>query len=195
MEVSKALRRSIKVKEKLLHQPSEIKKIVKISDIIITALRNGGKLVLFGNGGSAADAQHIACELISKFKFERKGLSAIALTVNTSILTAIGNDYSFDNIFSRQVEALVNSEDVVIGISTSGKSINVIKGLKYANMLGATTIGLTGRGGGDIRKIVDICIMIPSNITPHIQEAHITVGHIICQIVEEKICESSISRP
>lgn len=185
MEIIELLKESIEVKEELCKQASEIKNIGKITAAIIKALRRGNKVVLFGNGGSAADAQHIACELAGRFKRERRGLPAIALTTNTSALTAIANDYSYDEVFSRQVEGLVNRGDVVIGISTSGNSMNVIKGIKVAKGKGAFTVGLTGATGGKLGEVVDICIKVPSTDTPRIQEAHITIGHIICQLVEE----------
>jgi D-sedoheptulose 7-phosphate isomerase len=155
--------------------------------LIARALKNGKKVVLFGNGGSAADAQHIACELAGRFKLERRGLPAIALTTNTSTITAIANDYGYDKVFSRQVEAIVDKGDIVIGISTSGKSPNVIEGVKAAKEHGAITVGLTGAEGGRLEKVVDICIKVPSDDTPRIQETHITIGHIICQLVEESL--------
>lgn len=185
MKISELLEESIKVKEDLCKQASELKKIERVSEIIVKALKKGKKVVLFGNGGSAADAQHIACELAGKFKLERRGLPAVALTTNTSVLTAIGNDYGYDKVFSRQVEGMVNPGDVVIGISTSGNSANVIEGMEAAKERRALTVGLTGATGGKLGKVVDICVKVPSKDTPRIQEAHITIGHIICQLVEE----------
>jgi len=185
MKISDILGESVRVKEDLRKQVSELKKIEGISEMIVKALKNGKKVVLFGNGGSAADAQHIACELAGKFKLERRGLPAVALTTNTSVLTAIGNDYGYDKVFSRQVEGMVNPGDVVIGISTSGNSVNVIGGIEAAKERRALTVGLTGATGGKLGKVVDICIKVPSNDTPRIQEAHIAIGHIICQLVEE----------
>lgn len=183
MKASEMLEESARIKMELRKQSAEIE---KISEMIIKTYENGNKVVLFGNGGSAADAQHIACELVSKFMLERKGLPAIALTANTSILTAIGNDYGYDNVFSKQVEALVERGDIVIGISTSGSSPNVIKGIRTAKEKGAITIGLTGRGG-ELTQAVDLCIKVPSSSTPRIQEAHITIGHIICYLVEKEL--------
>jgi D-sedoheptulose 7-phosphate isomerase len=151
----------------------------------IKSLNKGGKIFLFGNGGSAADAQHIAAELVSRYKTERRGLGAIALTTDTSILTAIGNDYGFDKIFARQIEALANEGDVAIGISTGGTSINVIKGLKLAKKMNCKVIGFSGRSGGEFNNICDINIVIPSNDTPRIQEMHILIGHIICDLIEQ----------
>lgn len=187
--VASLLIESARVKEELASNEDELKRIVSVANSIIEALNNGKKVVLFGNGGSAADAQHIACEFVGKFKKERRGLPAISLTTNTSCLTAIANDYSYDLAFSRQVEAFVNRGDVVIGISTSGMSKSVINGVIRARELGAITVGLTGKGGGELAKHVDVCIRVPSSDTPRIQEAHITVGHIISQLVEEALFE------
>jgi len=142
---------------------------------------------LFGNGGSAADAQHIAAELVGQYKLKRKSLPAIALTTNTSILTSIGNDYGFDKIFERQIESLVTNKDIAIGISTSGNSENVLRGILKAKKIGAKTIAFTGNDGGKLKGAVDILLNIPSNNTPRVQEAHITIGHIICGIVESEI--------
>ena len=185
MKVAELLEESVRVKKALCGKKSELEKIEEVSKAIVKALRNGHKVVLFGNGGSAADAQHIACELSGRFKKERRGLPAIALTTNTSALTAIANDYGYDAVFSRQVDGIVNKGDIVMGISTSGNSVNVIKGVEVAKKRGALTIGLTGATGGKLNKVVDICIKVPSNDTPRIQEAHITIGHIICQLIEE----------
>lgn len=155
---------------------------------IIESYKKGGKLILFGNGGSAADAQHIAAELVHKFELEhRRGLAAIALTTNTSTITAIGNDWSFDEIFSRQVEALAAENDVVMGISTSGNSKNIEQGLSAAKKLGAYTIGLLGRDGGSMCNIADCSIIVPGKSTARIQESHITIGHIICHLVEQEL--------
>ena len=184
-KVNALLKESINVTEELCKQTAEIEKIEKTVKLITAALKKGKKIVLFGNGGSAADAQHIAGELAGRFKLERQGLPAIALTTNTSVLTAIANDYGYDMVFSRQVEGIVEQGDVVIGISTSGKSPNVIEGIKAAKKREAYTVGLTGAKGERIEELADICIKVPSTDTPHIQEAHITVGHIICQLVEE----------
>ncbi len=145
---------------------------------------DGNKIILFGNGGSAADAQHIAAEFTGRFLQERRGLPAIALTTDTSALTAIGNDYGFENIFSRQVEALAVPGDLIIGISTSGNSANVLNGLKYAKLIGCKTIGLTGNTGGNMNDICDINIVVPSNVTARIQEMHILIGHIFCAYID-----------
>ena len=151
---------------------------------LIKALKNGKKIILFGNGGSAADAQHIAAELVGRFQLKRESLPAIALTTDSSVLTSIANDFSYDQIFSRQCESLVSNGDAVIGLSTSGNSKNVFNGLKVSKTLGATTIGLLGNDGGIIKNIVDISIIVNSSSTPHIQEVHRVIYHIICNIVE-----------
>ena len=162
-------------------------KIEKVSQMIINCYKSNGKVVLFGNGGSAADAQHIAAELVGKYKSERKSLPAIALTTNSSIISAIGNDYGFERVFERQVESLVSNKDVVIGISTSGNSENVFRGIMAAKKIDAKTVAFTGKSGGKLKDKVDILLNIPSDNTPRIQEAYITVGHIICGIVESEI--------
>ena len=159
--------------------------IESAAKICIDCLKNDGKILIFGNGGSAADAQHIAAELVSRYKTERKGLSAIALTTDSSILTAIGNDYGFNKIFSRQIEALANPGDVAIGISTGGTSENVLKALSLSNQMNCKTIGFSGRGGGIFNKLCDVNIVVPSEDTPRIQEMHIFIGHTICHIVEQ----------
>jgi D-sedoheptulose 7-phosphate isomerase len=156
--------------------------------LCIGSLKNGGKIFIFGNGGSAADAQHIAAELVGRYKNERKGLAAIALTTDTSALTCIGNDYGYDRVFDRQIEALANKGDVAIGISTGGTSINVVNALKSANHLGCKTIGFSGRGGGEFNNTCDINIVIPATETARIQEMHILVGHIICQLIDLEFC-------
>jgi len=159
---------------------------VAMADLLVDAFRKGNKVLLFGNGGSAADAQHIACELAGKFYLDRAPLPAIALTTNTSSLTAIANDYSYEEVFVRQVKGLVKQGDVVIGISTSGNSPNVLRGIEEAKRLGATTIALIGRGGR-LKKSADYVLSVPSDDTPRIQEAHITAGHIICYLVEQAL--------
>ncbi|WP_435189495.1 D-sedoheptulose 7-phosphate isomerase [Pseudothioglobus sp. nBUS_23] len=159
--------------------------IANASQLCIDILNSGGKILLFGNGGSAADAQHIAAELVGRFKLKRKGLPAIALTTDTSALTSIGNDFGFNHIFDRQIEALAVDKDVVIGISTSGNSQNVINALQVASNLSCKTIGLTGINGGIMNEICDIAIKVPSNNTPRIQEMHILVGHIICHLIDQ----------
>lgn len=162
--------------------------IHEAADIVCKALRDGRKVMLCGNGGSAADAQHIAAELMGRFLADRSPLPAVALTTDTSALTAIGNDYDFEEIFSRQVRGLGKTGDVLVGISTSGNSRNVIRALEVARDLEMLTIGLTGETGGCMRALCDLAICVPSNRTNHIQEMHIAVGHMICAIVENELC-------
>jgi len=155
------------------------------ANLCIDSLKNGGKILIFGNGGSAADAQHIAAELVGRYKTERKGLPAIALTTDTSALTAIGNDYGYDQIFNRQVEALANKGDIAIGISTGGSSNNVISGLKLAKELECKTIGFSGRSGGEMNALCDINLVVPAEDTARIQEMHIIIGHTICHLIDQ----------
>lgn len=159
--------------------------IALLAQRLIETLKIGNKLLIMGNGGSAADAQHFAGEIVSRFRMERPGLPAIALSTDTSIITAIGNDYGFERIFSRQVEALAAPGDAVIGISTSGNSPNVQKGLEVARAAGCSTIGLLGKDGGSIKAHCDIPLIIPSNDTPRVQEGHIAVIHILCDLIEQ----------
>ena len=182
-EIQKSILESTKIIKKSTNHIKEIEKSIKI---ITECLKNNNKIIIFGNGGSAADAQHIVAEFIGRFLLERKSLPAIALTSNSSILTALGNDYSFNTIFSRQCEALVEKGDVVIGISTSGNSKNIEKGLTVSKKIGATTIGLLGSKGGRIKKYCNIPIIVNSSSTPRIQEAHRTIYHIICEEVEKE---------
>jgi len=181
--INKTISESSKI---ILDSSNQIKEIEQTIEKITKCLKNGKKIIIFGNGGSAADAQHIVAEFIGRFKLERKTLPAIALTSNSSIITALANDYSYDTIFSRQCEGLVQKGDIVIGISTSGKSLNVKKGLMVSKKKGAITIGLLGNKGGIIRKICDIPIIVDSSSTPRIQEAHRTIYHIICEEVEKE---------
>ena len=158
-----------------------------ISDVGVqmqNCIKNGGKILIMGNGGSAADSQHIAAEIVGRFKKERKGMPAIALTTDTSIITSVGNDYGYDYIFARQIEALCRPEDLVIGITTSGNSANVVRAMQAAKEIGATTIGLTGGSGGQLSAICDYNLVMPSAVTARIQEAHIFVGHSLCEILE-----------
>ncbi len=154
--------------------------------LCIESLQSGGKILIFGNGGSAADAQHIAAELVGRYKTERKGLAAIALTTDSSAITCIANDYDYDYVFSRQVEALANSRDIVIGISTGGTSSNVVSGLKAAKNLGCKTIGFSGRGGGAFNNICNVNLVVPAEDTPRIQEMHIVIGHTICHLIDQE---------
>jgi D-sedoheptulose 7-phosphate isomerase len=163
--------------------------IEKIARAIINCFRQGGKVIFFGNGGSAADAQHLATELVCRLKLERKALPAMALNTNNSLLTAQGNDYGFETVFSRQIEAFGAKNDVVIGISTSGNSENVLKAIVTANKLGCVTVGFSGGDGGMLAKTAGINFIVLSNTTQHVQEMHITAGHIICELVEEALAK------
>ena len=160
------------------------------SKICINSLKNGGKILIMGNGGSAADAQHIAAELVGRYKTERKGLPAIALTTDTSAITSIANDYGFLHVFVRQVEALAHKDDVVIGISTGGTSPNVVNALTAANKLDCKTIGLSGKDGGDFNALCDVNLVVNSDDTPRIQEMHILIGHTICHLIEQESFKS-----
>ena len=155
--------------------------------IAVETLKRGNKILLCGNGGSAADAQHIAAELTGRYKSERRGLPGIALTTDTSALTAISNDYGYDRVFDRQVEALANEGDLLIGISTSGNSANIISALKLAKELGCSTVGFSGRDGGKMNEVCDVNLVVPSDNTPRIQEMHILFGHTICQIIDNEL--------
>jgi D-sedoheptulose 7-phosphate isomerase len=159
--------------------------IVSAAQMITSAYSSGGKVLLIGNGGSAADAQHIAAELVGRFEAENKGRPAIALTTDTSVLTAISNDYGYDSVFSRQIEALADKGDVLIAISTSGHSINILNAVDAAHKAGVKVIGLTGKDGGALKAKADLAITIPSDSVPRIQEIHITIGHIICNLVKK----------
>lgn len=183
--IRRTIQESIQVKEAIVR--NMIPEIAQAAAWIVESYRHGGKLVLFGNGGSAGDAQHIAAELVGRFERERRALPAIALTTNTSILTAIGNDYGYNKIFSRQVEAWVQPADIVIGISTSGNSPNVLEGIAAAKSKGAKTIGLTGEKGGKLASQTDLCLKVPSSSTARIQESHIMIGHLLCLLLEQQI--------
>ena len=173
----------IQVANSLHHLAEEI---IKSSQLCIESLKNGGKILIFGNGGSAADAQHIAAELIGRYKVERKGLPAIAITTDTSVITSIGNDFGYSHVFDRQIEALANEGDVAIGISTSGNSENVISALKIASKLNCITIGFSGKNGGEMNKLCNINLAISSEDTPRIQEMHIFIGHTICHLIDQE---------
>lgn len=195
--VRDTIQASIATKQSLLHSDPLVSTVGKVSELLANALRRGNKVLLFGNGGSAADAQHIAAELVGRFAFERPALPALALSVNSSCVTAIGNDYGFDRVFSRQVEALARPGDVAVGISTSGKSPNVALAFTTAKKMELHTVALTGRSGGILREIVEHCICVPSDETPRIQECHILIGHIISELVEREIFheEGRVSGP
>ena len=161
-----------------------IPQIEEASKIVVETLKNGNKILLCGNGGSASDAQHIAAELTGRYKTERRGLAGIALNTDTSAMTAIANDYGYDRIFDRQVEALARKGDLLIGISTSGNSMNIISAVATAKLLGCKTIGLSGKKGGDLGRLCHLNLVVPSDDTPRIQETHILIGHILCQAVD-----------
>ena len=175
------------IMEGMLNNQNLLKSVEEASNACINALQNGNKILLAGNGGSAADAQHIAGELVSRFMFDRPGLPAIALTTDTSILTAVGNDYGYEKLFSRQVQAHGKSGDILICYSTSGKSPNIISAIKEAKSMDMITIGLCGNLGGFMVENCDHILEVPSNNTPKIQEGHLVIGHIICGIIEKKI--------
>ncbi|MFH0832236.1 MAG: D-sedoheptulose 7-phosphate isomerase [Candidatus Aenigmatarchaeota archaeon] len=186
-KIKEAIDEHSKLIDEIVSDSELMKKIEIITKRIIESYKMGGKLVIFGNGGSASDAQHIVAELINKFKLDRPMLNALALNVNTSVITAIANDSSYDDVFSKQIEYLVDYKDVVIGISTSGKSRSVIKAMQTARNKGALTVGFTGRTGGPMKDYVDILLNMPSDSTPRIQEAHILAGHIICELIEQEL--------
>ncbi|MEM7828534.1 MAG: D-sedoheptulose 7-phosphate isomerase [Candidatus Aenigmatarchaeota archaeon] len=187
--IHKAFDESARLKREFSMQNQE--KILKVALVIAESFRKGNKLLLFGNGGSASDAQHIASEFVNRFKIERNPLPAIALTTDTSIITSIGNDYRFEDIFSRQIKAIGKEGDIAIAISTSGNSLNVIEGVRAARSMNITTVALTGRDGGELAKIVDFPLIVNSFDTPRIQEVHITTGHILCELVDKVLFEMS----
>jgi D-sedoheptulose 7-phosphate isomerase len=183
-DVELRIRESVRVKEALL---GEADLISEMSRIVAECLKAGGKVLFFGNGGSAADAQHLACELSGRFYLDRPSLPAISLSVNTSSLTAIANDYGYDQVFSRQLEGLAHKGDVAVGISTSGDSANVLRAVEKAKELGLITFGFAGRTGGALKDKADHCLLVDSDETPRIQEAHILAGHILCELVEREL--------
>jgi D-sedoheptulose 7-phosphate isomerase len=195
--VTELMKASIATKQSMLSSSDLVATVAKVSEILVASLRQGNKVILFGNGGSAADAQHIAAELVGRFAFDRPALPALALSVNSSCVTAIGNDYGFDHVFSRQIEALAKAGDVAVGISTSGNSPNVAKAILTARQMGLRAVGLTGASGGTLAKSAEFCICVPSEDTARIQECHILIGHIISELVEKEIFpgESRLSRP
>src|SRR5436309_9912429 len=195
--VKHSIQASIAAKQQVLGMPELVSAIANVSELLVEAFRQGNKVLLFGNGGSAADAQHIAAELVGRFAFDRPALPALALSVNSSCVTAIGNDRGFDQVFARQLEALARPGDVAVGISTSGNSANVVHAMSQAREMGLQTVALTGRTGGRLKNRVDHCICVPSNETPRIQECHILIGHILSEIVERELFnqQGRISRP
>ena len=187
--VQRSIASSVEAKQRLLQDHSLISLIGHVSQVCLRALRSGNKLLLFGNGGSAADTQHIATEIVGRFAFERPALPALALSVDTSALTAVSNDYGFDHAFSRQIEALGREGDVALGFSTSGNSPNVLRGISSARKMKLHTVAFTGESGGKLKLSpdVDYCVCVPSDVTARIQECHMLIGHIICELVEEEL--------
>jgi D-sedoheptulose 7-phosphate isomerase len=183
--IIKIFKESIRVKEAFVNE--NLSKLVNVVEAVTSALKAGSKILIFGNGGSAADAQHIAAEFVNRFVIERPPLPAIALTTDTSVITSIGNDYDFSEIFSKQIRAIGQPGDIAWGISTSGNSANVLKGLEVAKKMGLVTIAFTGKDGGNIAKIADLSINVSSSVTARIQEVHITAGHAICDLVDVKL--------
>jgi D-sedoheptulose 7-phosphate isomerase len=188
--IRKAFEDDIDVKRAILADTELLGKIEKVSEVISHSLLKNGCLFLAGNGGSAADAQHIAAELVGRYKKERRGYNAEALTVDTSIITSLSNDYGFNHIYARQLEGKAQPGDIFIGISTSGNSENIIRAAEYSKDNGIIVIAFTGKGGGKLGDICDFLIDVPSDDTPHIQEAHITIGHVICGLVEEELVKN-----
>jgi len=184
-EIRGQLAESARLKQSL--SDALLARIAEFAQRSASAIRRGGKLVLFGNGGSAADAQHLAAELVIRLRKDRPGLPALALTTNTSVLTAAGNDYGFERIFSRQIESLVGPHDVVVALSTSGSSPNILKGVEMGRMRGAFLVALTGETGGALAGKVDLLLDVPSRDPQRIQEAHITIGHIVCSLIEHLV--------
>jgi D-sedoheptulose 7-phosphate isomerase len=183
--IIRTFKESSQLKEAFVNE--NLLKIIQVVEALTAALKRGNKILLFGNGGSAADSQHLAAEFVNRFIIERPPLSAIALSTDTSIITSIGNDYDFSEIFSKQIRAIGQEGDAAWGISTSGNSPNVVKALETAKKMGLVTIGLTGKDGGGAARIVDYWLNVSSNSTPRIQEVHITVGHVICEMVDFKL--------
>jgi D-sedoheptulose 7-phosphate isomerase len=186
VKINDIIRESIAVKTSVLNDPTLISRVGEIVDLIVARFREGKHLYFCGNGGSAADAQHLAAEFSGRFYIDREALPSEALHCNTSYLTAVANDYSYDLIYSRLIRGIGKKEDILIGLSTSGNSANILKAFETAREKGITTIGMTGQGGGKLAALSDHLIDIPSKNTPRIQEAHMLLGHIICQLVEEK---------
>ena len=190
MKIKNIIKNSISVKQQVLENDSIISTIQEVTDKIVACFQGDGKVLFCGNGGSAADAQHLAAEFAGKFYFDREPLNSEALHVNTSYLTAVGNDYSYQEVYARIVKAKGRTGDVLVGISTSGNSGNVVKALAQAKKQGMITIGFTGETGGEMKELCDYLIPIPSTDTPRIQECHIMIGHIICSIVEKNLFEA-----
>ena len=189
-KIKDQIRESASVMAAMMEDHGLVSAVKAVTDACVLALKNGNKLLFMGNGGSAADSQHLAGEMVSRFAFDRPGLPAFALTVDSSVMTAIGNDYGYERLFSRQVEAIAKPGDVLFGISTSGRSPNILAGLEVARKMGVVTVGMTGNQKARITGMVDHCIEIPSSSTPKIQEGHIVIGHIICGLIEQQMFSS-----
>jgi len=184
-EILQAFKDSSEVKARFVRNHADL--LIQVVKVLVAAFKGGHKVLLFGNGGSAADAQHLAAEFVNRFLIERPPLPAIALTTDTSILTSISNDYGYADTFAKQVKALGKEGDVAVGISTSGTAANVVKAIKVAKDMGMKTVGLTGGDGGDLAKIVDFALVVDSSATPRIQETHITIGHVLCEMVDRML--------
>jgi len=189
--VADRIRESVAVKQALQRNEEFLTLVAEVAQAIVESLRKNGTVFFFGNGGSAADAQHLAAELAGRYLRERQGLAGLALTTNTSCLTAIANDYGYDYVFARQLEAMGSAGDIAIGISTSGNSASVLRAVEAARKKGMITVGMTGEGGGKLKSLVDHCLSVTADHTARIQEAHILIGHILCEIVEEEMCDES----
>ncbi|WP_080902821.1 SIS domain-containing protein [Parabacteroides sp. Marseille-P3160] len=185
--IQQKVQASIDVKQHILQQPELLGRIEQATELVATAFRSGGKVFFCGNGGSAADAQHLAAEFSGKFYLDRKGLPAEALHCNTSYLTAVSNDYSYEIAYARLIDGIGKAGDVLIGLSTSGNSKNILLAFEKARSMGISTIGFTGKGGGKMRELSDVLLNVPSEDTPRIQESHILIGHILCEIVERNL--------
>lgn len=185
--IKKEVAASAETKQKILNDENFLRKIAEVGEACLEVYRNGRKTMLAGNGGSAADAQHIAAELVGRYGFDRPSIPSLALTTDSSNLTAIGNDYGYDKVFSRQLEGMGQEGDLFIGISTSGNSQNIVNAFTSAKAKGITTVALTGRDGGKMAEMADYALIVPSNATPRIQESHILIGHIICDIIEKEL--------
>ncbi|MDH5324064.1 MAG: D-sedoheptulose 7-phosphate isomerase [Gammaproteobacteria bacterium] len=186
-QIKSQLKDSIQTKQQLLNDTQMLETIQKVAQVCIEAYRSGHKLMLAGNGGSAADAQHIAAELVGRFEKDRAGIAAMALTTNSSTMTAVANDYGYNAVFHRQIEAFGQKGDVFIGYSTSGGSANVVAAIQACKQAGIITVGMTGASGGDMLELCDYCVRVPSTNTARIQESHIAIGHVICSLIEEAL--------
>jgi len=185
--IKEQIKKSYETKQEIYNNDDLLNKIEVVARKCVALYKTDKKTILAGNGGSAADAQHIAAELVGRYGFDRPSIPSLALTTDTSNLTAIGNDYGYDQVFSRQLEGMGQKGDIFIGISTSGNSVNIIKAFNSAKKKGITTVALTGRDGGEMAKLADVALVVPSNSTPRIQESHILIGHILCDIIEKEI--------